>query len=282
MNAQAVHASRARRAGRWIPYALFALWLLVMLSVPIVRRSGDAALAVAVALGVVAQAAASLSFLWHAWGTRQVLIVAATIAPLAWLLEFVGSATGVPFGRYHYTTALQPQLLGVPLLIPLAWLMMLPAAWAVADLIVGRENRLRFILVAAAAFTAWDLFLDPQMVDWGYWVWADPRGYFGIPWTNYLGWLAGSAALTAAVFLPPWSPPALPAQQLLLLYTVTWLLQSFALAVFWQMPGPALVGFVVMGAFALLGWQRLRARAPGATSRLHGEAGAQSPSAPSS
>ena len=46
---------------------------------------------------------------------------------IGWTAEAIGSKTGFPFGAYHYTDRLQPQLLGVPLLIPLAWLMMLPA-----------------------------------------------------------------------------------------------------------------------------------------------------------
>ena len=35
--------------------------------------------------------------------------------------------------------------------------------------------------LGAAALTAWDLFLDPQMVGEGYWRWAAPGAYRGIP-----------------------------------------------------------------------------------------------------
>ena len=48
------------------------------------------------------------------------------------------------------------------------------------------------IVVGSAAMTAWDLFLDPQMVGEGYWAWARRGLYRGIPMTNFLGWfLAG-------------------------------------------------------------------------------------------
>jgi putative membrane protein len=55
------------------------------------------------------------------------------------------------------------------------------------------------------ALTAWDLFLDPQMVGEGYWRWVRAGRYRGIPVTNYLGWLATSTAVMAAleVALPP-------------------------------------------------------------------------------
>src|SRR5690606_41755819 len=34
---------------------------------------------------------------------------------------------------------------------------------------IGQE--IKFILVSALALTVWDLFLDPQMVAWGFWIW---------------------------------------------------------------------------------------------------------------
>jgi hypothetical protein len=37
------------------------------------------------------------------------------------IVERVGTATGVPFGRYGYTSALQPQVAHVPAIVPLAW-----------------------------------------------------------------------------------------------------------------------------------------------------------------
>jgi putative membrane protein len=135
---------------------------------------------------------------------------------------------------------------GVPLLIPLAWLMMLPCAWAVAYQITGQSRGRQFMLVSALAFTAWDLFLDPQMVNWGYWVWEQPGGYFGIPWLNFGGWFLSAVGLTWLI-----RPPAPPAS-LLVIYLLTWLLQTVGQLFFWQMPGPALVGFGGMGCFVVL------------------------------
>ena len=47
--------------------------------------------------------------------------------------EAVGLATGFPYGRYSYSGALGPTLLGVPFLVPLAWLMMAWPSWLLAD-----------------------------------------------------------------------------------------------------------------------------------------------------
>ncbi len=238
---------------------LIGAWVGVMICIPIVRWAlGDGVLHWGVMLGVVFQAAAVLATLVFCWGARETLRVGAIIVSAAWVMEWIGSHTGIPFGAYYYTALLRPQLGDVPLVIPLAWLMMLPAAWAVADFIVASHpqkmnrgpGRWRFVFVSALAFTAWDLFLDPQMVAWGYWVWEQPGVYFGIPGVNFLGWFISAALVTLMV--RPRFNPSLP---LLVIYTITWALQSMGLAFFWGMVGPALAGFLGMGAFVLLAWR---------------------------
>lgn len=239
-------------------HILIAVWALVMISIPILRWVvGDAVLHWGVIAGVLLQVSAVLAVLVDHIGWRTTLRIVAIVVPLAWLVERIGSTTGIPFGAYHYTETLAPLLGGVPLVIPFAWLMMLPPAWAVAQLLTGATNTWRFILVAAAAFTAWDLFLDPQMVGWGYWVWEEPGGYFGIPWVNFLGWFVASALITLAAH-----PPRLPVAPLLLIYIITWFLQSVGQFFFWQMPGPALVGFAGMGVFVVLALVRFASLIP--------------------
>jgi len=238
-----------------------ALWVLAMIATPIVRwTAGEAALYPMISLGVLLQALAVVIVLVRGAGWRSVLLTVLPVLPLAWLVEYVGSSTGFPFGRYHYTDVLQPQLAGVPLLIPLAWLMMLPPAWAVGSLVIKSRTfslplpvRLARALVAALAFTAWDLFLDPQMVAWNFWTWDQPGAYFGIPLVNFLGWFLVSFVLSFLLL-----PSSLPAAPLLLIYALTWFLQSFGQMFFWGLPGPALAGFLGMGGMLL--WALLRSR----------------------
>lgn len=235
--------------GPWAPrHLLIVAWVITMVSIPILRwMMGDEILPMSMITGVLLQAAAVLVILQASWGTRETLRTVALVLPLAWLIERIGSTTGIPFGEYHYTDALAPLAGGVPLIVPIAWLMMLPPAWAVATAITGQPRGWRFIVVSALAFTVWDLFLDPQMVNWGYWVWAHPSGYFGIPWVNFLGWFLASAFLTWVIH--PVRPPVVP---LLVIYIITWFLQSVGQFFFWGMPGPATVGFVGMGIFVVL------------------------------
>jgi putative membrane protein len=231
---------------------MLAVWVVTMISLPIVRYGwAETGVRWGISAGVVLQAGVVVLLLYHNWGLTRTLWTVTGIVGLTWSVEAIGSATGLPFGSYHYTDKLQPQLAQVPLLIPLAWLMMLPPAWAVANRLTGTTRGWAFVGVSALALTAWDLFLDPQMVAWGLWVWENPGGYFGIPWRNYLGWLLASALITAWV-----RPPNLPVVPLLLIYTITWLLETIGLFFFWDLPGPALAGFVAMGSLVWLAWSK--------------------------
>jgi len=239
--------------------ALLTVWVLTMISLPIVDWAfGWQVVVAAVNIGVLVQVGVVMAIMWKSWGPAKTLRVTALVAVLSWAAEALGSQTGFPFGAYDYTAALQPQIFHVPLVIPLAWMMMLPPAWGVAQVLSQRLapgwQTPAFIAFSALAMTAWDLFLDPQMVTWGVWEWQNPGGYFGIPWSNYLGWLLVSALITALI--PALiRPRKLPVAPLILIYTITWLLQTIGLGIFWAMPGPALVGGIVMGTFSVLAWR---------------------------
>jgi putative membrane protein len=232
-------------------WSLYVLWVLLMMAMPhILRLGGDRALIWGLNASVLCQAATVVAVLWPHWRLPRLLRTVAVVAILAWGVEAIGSSSGVPFGRYSYTERLQPQLFHVPLLIPLAWLMMLAPAWAIARTLTPKNSQLYFALISGLAMAAWDLFLDPQMVAWHLWVWEQPGGYFGIPWVNYAGWILTGMAITWVAH-----PQDLPILPLILIYTTTWLLESVGLAFYFGLAGPALVGFVVMGLFVVIAWR---------------------------
>jgi uncharacterized membrane protein len=198
-------------------------------------------------------AAASLS---HAAATRGVRAAAGLLVVAGGgglLAEAVGVATGVPFGRYEYAGTLGPALLGVPLVIPLAWVMM---AWP-AYLVGARLTRARAarVAVAAAALASWDLFLDPQMVDAGHWRWADPSpalpGVPAVPLTNYAGWAVVALLLMAVLDRTIPSRRSTSDTVPYALYLWTYASSVLALAAFFGLPAAALWGGLGMGAIAL-------------------------------
>lgn len=227
----------------------FAVWFLVMVAVPILRWVlGEGAERIGISLGVVAQAGLVIFVLAGFLSPARLILTILAVPAFGWAAEFIGSKTGFPFGGYEYTDVLHPQIGRVPLLIPLAWLMMMPPAWTVGQLIVGDESRLLSALVAGAAFTAWDFFLDPQMVTWNFWKWHRRGGYFGIPWVNFLGWFLIASLISYAV-----APEGAAEMHVLYLVWIgTWFLQSFGQFFFWKLRGPAISGFFVMGLFVLL------------------------------
>jgi putative membrane protein len=176
--------------------------------------------------------------------------------------EAVGVRTDVPFGAYSYAGTLGPQLLGVPALVPLAWVSMTWPALVVARRLTrgaSRARRLLTSLVGAWALTAWDVFLDPQMVDLGHWTWADPTpslpGVTGIPLTNFAGWLLVSwlfvTVLDAVVPDTHAGRPAPSDAVPVAVYLWTFGSSVLAHAAFFGRPPVALVGGLLMGLVAV-------------------------------
>ncbi|HVE64045.1 MAG TPA: carotenoid biosynthesis protein [Mycobacteriales bacterium] len=127
----------------------------------------------------------------HALITRGARFTAALVGVTTGgglLVEAIGVRTGIPFGDYAYADSLGAKVLGVPVVIPLAWTMMAYPALLVAHRVTTRP--LLEAVLAGAALASWDLFLDPQMVAAGHWIWsASGPSITGIPVSNYLGWL---------------------------------------------------------------------------------------------
>lgn len=195
----------------------------------------------------------------EARGRRRGPALVASAGALGFLAEIPGARTGKPFGRYAYSEQLGPRALGLPVLVAAAWAMMARPAWVVAGLIDRRPARR--VPLAAAALTAWDVFLDPRMVRDGYWSWPGGGRYEGVPATNFLGWFATSAGVFAVWSrLDPDDDPAFDGTGALALYVWTWLGETFANVVFWRRPQVAVAGGLAMGALALPALLRRPAR----------------------
>lgn len=182
-----------------------AVTLAAMIATPLAPRGGTLRRVLSTVV-VTGNAVATGAAVARRWGAVRATVAAGTVAAATTAIEHVGTTTGVPFGRYRYTSALRPQVAGVPAIVPLAWFAMAVPAREVAHAALGdRSTPVTRVAGGAVALTAWDLFLDPQMTAEGYWRWARVGRYRGIPITNYLGWLATSAAVMAAleVLLPP-------------------------------------------------------------------------------
>ena len=145
-----------------------------------------------------------LSFsLFHAWyfiGWRKTLIFFVITAGISWGYEQVGVETGLIYGNYHYTDYLGEKIGHVPIIIPLAWFMMIYPSYIIANMIFSgkalfRQNKISQIillsLLSAIIMTAWDFVIDPYLSGptVNAWVWENGGEYFGIPIHNFFGWI---------------------------------------------------------------------------------------------
>ena len=222
----------------------------VLLQIGYPLTSGDARTTLTVATVVVFFLASTSHALVHRgarWTGAYVLITGV----LGLLAEAVGTATGFPFGEYDYTGTLGAELLGVPLVIPLAW-----AMFAYPCLVVGQRlarSPLGAAAVGGFALASWDLFLDPQMVEAGHWRFADVEaslpGAPGIPISNYLGWLLVAWLMLGLLqYLGRRdTDDRVPGA----LFLWTWGSSVLANAVFFGRPLVALTGGLVMGLVAV-------------------------------
>jgi uncharacterized membrane protein len=193
---------------------------------------------------VVLMLSTSLAEAVAARGRRGAAAVAAAGA-VGFASELVGVHRGVPYGRYAYSDRLGPRARGVPLLAAAAWAMMARPAWIAAGWVTRRRGMR--VPVAAAALTAWDLFLDPRMAREGYWTWERPGRYEGIPASNFAGWFATSLVLFSAM---DGREPDADDDGALALYAWTWAGETFAHAALWRRPLVAAAGGAAMGAVA--------------------------------
>jgi uncharacterized membrane protein len=213
---------------------------------------------------VIAFAVASVCDAFARFGPRAAALLVAIAGGGGLLAETVGVHTGFPFGDYRYTGTLGPDVAGVPMVVALAWVMM---CWPA--LLVGRSlaARLRVdrpawlvVVIGAWALASWDVFLDPQMVDAGHWVWADPSpalpGVDGVPLTNYAGWLLVAALMITALHWSVGRPRVtreldLRAGPAPVLYLWTYGSSVWAHAAFFDRPAVSLVAGLLMGAVAV-------------------------------
>ncbi len=121
----------------------------------------------------------------RAWKSLPKLLLWALIVGFS--AEIVGTHLCLPFGCYEYVN-LRPQIFGVGLFVPFAWGIFGAIAYLTASYFF--RNWSKRLLFAALLMIIIDLSVDPIMTSWKAWVWKRTTAinWFGIPWTNYLGW----------------------------------------------------------------------------------------------
>jgi putative membrane protein len=138
-------------------------------------------------------------------GARRTLLFGAAVWPVAWLAEFASTRIGVPFGLYHYTGETRGQemyVADVPFMDSLSFTFLAYAAWCLARTVAGdrRLSRPALALLAGGLMMALDVVIDPLAVRGDQWFlgrifyYPEPGVYFGVPLSNFAGWVIVGAA----------------------------------------------------------------------------------------
>ena len=146
--------------------------------------------------------------LWRYLGPRRAVLSLLSLSAFGYAIETIGVATGFPYGPFYYGDALGPKVAGfVPYLLPLSWVPLVLGAVAATAPIPASvpedehvPRRVLWVLYAAVLLTFVDGVLDPGAVSLGFWVWPEGGPYYGVPMSNYLGWLF-SSSVAAAILL---------------------------------------------------------------------------------
>jgi len=149
------------------------------------------------------------------FGLKRALAFIAPAYLITWLSEFSSIHTGIPYGLYYYiehTKGYELWVLGVPFMDSLSYVFLTYASYSMAlftmsplissnGMVYLLETRairrsLFTTLLAAMYFVYLDIIIDPVSLQGSKWFlgqiygYGEPGDYFGVPISNFAGWLA--------------------------------------------------------------------------------------------
>jgi putative membrane protein len=202
-------------------------------------------------VSIVSMISAALVVYWlfcSSVGWRKGLGTIAVLSVYAQCIESLSLVTGFPYGFFSYGSVLGPKFLGLaPYTVSLGWV---PLVIAFFMLVRTKTNHpLQLVALTTVLLTAFDLVLDPAAVVMGFWSWPQGGWWYGIPLSNYAGWMlsgvVGSLVLSGTMKEEKQSSWfALEAFALVLRSSLAfWIGVCF----FAGLVGPVLVGVVLLG-----------------------------------
>jgi uncharacterized membrane protein len=197
---QISNASTARS----IPRLEVAAWIGLAIYLAMVIRFAWNPTPIAQALAAIGIAIACAHAVL-AYGWKDALVLLAICLVVTFIMENIGVATGLPFGHYHFEVAANlPHVGRIPIIVGPLWFAMGYFSWVVAATLLGgadrrlsrKFERIALPVVAAFVMAQWDVVMDPPEATISkVWIWHDGGAHFGVPLSNYIGWL-----LTAWLF----------------------------------------------------------------------------------
>ena len=119
----------------------------------------------------------------------------------SYAIEYIGVHTGRPYGEFFYGVDLGPIVGGVPLGLPIFFIPLVMNAYLLCLLLLGdraASTAVRLLAVIATVITM-DVVLDPGAVALGFWVYPNGGVFYGVPLSNYVGWILSATVAVVAL-----------------------------------------------------------------------------------
>ncbi len=117
---------------------------------------------------------------------KRVMSFALLAFGIGMIAEVLGVNTTFPFGSYYYTEKFGPQILGVPLIIGVNWVLLSYCCGNFTNTYL--HSKWLKVFSASALMLALDLLLEPFAIRHNFWVWGNGTP----PLQNYVSWFVVS------------------------------------------------------------------------------------------
>jgi len=134
-------------------------------------------------------------------GADKAIVVLWALGAFAFFTEMLAVKTGFPYGKFAYGPKIGWKIGGVPWTVPFAWTPLLLAAMCLARRWTNALTIEKYARIAACSLilVAIDMVLDPGAVSQKFWRYARPGLFYGVPLSNFFGWIL-SGAIGALLF----------------------------------------------------------------------------------
>ncbi|MEF8788711.1 MAG: bisanhydrobacterioruberin hydratase [Haloarculaceae archaeon] len=132
---------------------------------------------------------------------RRAAVGLGLLTAYAFGIELLGVTTGYPYGAFEYGIDLGPMLFGlVPVGLPVFFFPLVLNAYLLVLLLLGEraDSAPVRLLSVIGTVLAVDLVLDPGAVALTFWVYDGGGAFYGVPWSNYAGWVLSATVAVLA------------------------------------------------------------------------------------
>lgn len=143
------------------------------------------------ALSIVLLAIPSFLFLILSTGWKRGLLIIVALWVTGTCIEAFGILTGFPYGKFLYPGGTIGAKIAnvVPWTVGFAWAPLVIGSYVLAGYILQKAPLWLKLSGGALILTLFDAILDPAAVALRYWEYVGTTQYYGVPLTNFGGWL---------------------------------------------------------------------------------------------